>query len=117
VTRAGWWGGYGRIVEIRHVNGYRTRYAHLSFIAKGIKRGVKVRQGQLIGHVGSSGLATGPHLHYEMLHNGKHVDHRKINLPSGNPIGAGEKDEYERIRARLDRLLDRTSGTVVKRAD
>lgn len=117
VTRAGWWGGYGRIVEIRHVNGYRTRYAHLSFIAKGIKQGVKVRQGQLIGHVGSSGLATGPHLHYEMLHNGKHVDHRKINLPSGNPIRAAERPEYERTRARLDRLLDRAGGTVVKRAD
>lgn len=117
VTRAGWWGGYGRIVEIRHVNGYRTRYAHLSFIAKGIKQGVKVRQGQLIGHVGSSGLATGPHLHYEMLHNGKHVDHRKINLPSGNPIRSAERPEYERIRARLDRLLDRAGGTVVKRAD
>lgn len=117
VTRAGWWGGYGRIVEIRHVNGYRTRYAHLSFIAKGIKQGVKVRQGQLIGNVGSSGLATGPHLHYEMLLNGKHVDHRRINLPSGNPIAAADKSEYERIRVRLDRLLSRADGTVVKRAD
>lgn len=117
VTRAGWWGGYGRIVEIRHVNGYRTRYAHLSFIAKGIKPGVKVRQGQLIGHVGSSGLATGPHLHYEMLLNGKHVDHRRINLPSGDPIAAANKSEFERICARLDRLLSRADGTVVKRAD
>jgi murein DD-endopeptidase MepM/ murein hydrolase activator NlpD len=117
VTRAGWWGGYGLIVEIRHVNGYRTRYAHLSFIAKGIKPGVKVRQGQLIGHVGSSGLATGPHLHYEMLHNGKHVNHRRINLPSGNPIVAADRPAYERTRSRLDRLLNRANGTVVKRAD
>jgi murein DD-endopeptidase MepM/ murein hydrolase activator NlpD len=117
VTRAGWWGSYGRIVEIRHVNGYRTRYAHLSFIAKGIKPGVKVRQGQLIGHVGTSGLATGPHLHYEMLHNGKHVDHRRINLPSGNPIAAAEQPEFQRMRDRLAFMLQRASGTVVKRAD
>jgi murein DD-endopeptidase MepM/ murein hydrolase activator NlpD len=117
VARAGWWGGYGRIVEIRHVNGYRTRYAHLSFIAKGIKKGVKVRQGQLIGHVGSSGLATGPHLHYEMLRNGGHVDHRKINLPSGKAVAAGEMAEFERTRDKLSLLLSRANGTVVKRAD
>jgi murein DD-endopeptidase MepM/ murein hydrolase activator NlpD len=117
VTRAGWWGGYGRIVEIRHVNGYRTRYAHLSFIAKGIKAGVKVRQGQLIGHVGSSGLATGPHLHYEMLRNGSHVDHRKINLPSGKAVASGELAEFKRTRDKLSRLLSRANGTVVKRAD
>jgi murein DD-endopeptidase MepM/ murein hydrolase activator NlpD len=117
VTRAGWWGGYGRIVEIRHVSGYRTRYAHLSFIAKGIKAGVKVRQGQLIGHVGSSGLATGPHLHYEMLRNGSHVDHRKINLPSGKAVASGELAEFKRTRDKLSRLLSRANGTVVKRAD
>jgi murein DD-endopeptidase MepM/ murein hydrolase activator NlpD len=117
VTRAGWWGGYGRIVEIRHVNGYRTRYAHLSFIAKGIKAGVKVRQGQLIGHVGLSGLATGPHLHYEMLRNGSHVDHRKINLPSGKAVASGELAEFKRTRDKLSRLLSRANGTVVKRAD
>ncbi len=117
VTRAGWWGGYGRIVEVRHVNGYRTRYAHLSFIAKGIKPGVKVRQGQLIGHVGTSGLATGPHLHYEMLQNGKHVDHRSINLPSGNPVAAADKPRFEQMRDRFNLLLGRANGTVVKRAD
>jgi murein DD-endopeptidase MepM/ murein hydrolase activator NlpD len=117
VSRAGWWGGYGRIVEIRHVNGYRTRYAHLSFIAKGIKKGVKVRQGQLIGHVGSSGLATGPHLHYEMLRNGSHVDHRKINLPSGKAVASGGMAEFRRTRDKLSLLLSRANGTVVKRAD
>lgn len=107
VTRAGWWGGYGRIVEIRHVNGYRTRYAHLSFIAKGIRPGVRVRQGQLIGHVGSSGLATGPHLHYEMLHNGKQVNPKGVNMPSGVPIAESDLAEYGHVRDRLIRLLNR----------
>ncbi|MEE9132103.1 MAG: M23 family metallopeptidase [Gemmatimonadota bacterium] len=117
VTRAGWWGGYGRMVEIRHVNGYRTRYAHLSFVAKGIKPGVRVRQGKLIGHVGSSGLATGPHLHYELLQNGKAVNHRKINLPSGQPVAAGELAEFRRERDKLLALLSRADPTATKRAD
>jgi murein DD-endopeptidase MepM/ murein hydrolase activator NlpD len=117
VTRAGWWGGYGRMVEIRHVNGYRTRYAHLSFVAKGINPGVRVRQGKLIGHVGSSGLATGPHLHYELLQNGKAVNHRKINLPSGQPVAAGELAEFRRERDKLLALLSRADPTATKRAD
>ncbi len=111
VTRAGWWGGYGRIVEIRHVNGYRTRYAHLSFIAKGIRSGVRVRQGQLIGNVGSSGLATGPHLHYELLRDGVAIDQRRVNLPSGNPVSSSERPEFERERVKLAGLLDSVSGT------
>jgi murein DD-endopeptidase MepM/ murein hydrolase activator NlpD len=117
VTRAGWWGGYGRVIEIRHVNGYRTRYAHLSFIARGIKKGVRVRQGQLIGHVGSSGLATGPHLHFEMWQNGKAVDHRRINLPSGNPVAKEEIADYMRLRDLLSGLLNRASETGARRAD
>jgi murein DD-endopeptidase MepM/ murein hydrolase activator NlpD len=113
VTRAGWWGGYGRIVEVRHTNGYRTRYAHLSFIAKGIRRGTRVSQGQLIGNVGSSGLATGPHLHYELLQNGKAINARGVNLPSGVPVAQEELADYRRMRDRLIRLLDRAalSGT------
>jgi len=107
VTRAGWWGGYGRIVEIRHVNNYVTRYAHLSFIAKGIRRGVRVRQGQLIGHVGQSGLATGPHLHYELRHNGKAIDQRRVDLPSGEPVSGARLQEFRRLRDRLMSLLDR----------
>ncbi len=117
VTRAGWWGGYGRVVEIRHVNGYRTRYAHLSFIAKGLRSGLKVRQGQLIGFVGSSGLATGPHLHYELLRNAAAIDQRKVNLPSGKPVAAGERPEFARMRDRLAALLDDAVATGVVRAD
>ncbi len=118
VTRAGWWwGGYGRIVEIRHVNGYSTRYAHLSFIAKGIRRGVRVSQGQLIGHVGQSGLATGPHLHYELLRNGAAIDQRRVDLPSGEPVSAEHLQEYRRIRDRLMGLLDRAEIEDVRVAE
>jgi murein DD-endopeptidase MepM/ murein hydrolase activator NlpD len=117
VTRAGWWGGYGRIVEIRHVNGYRTRYAHLSFVAKGIRAGVRVEQGQLIGNVGSSGLATGPHLHYEMLRNGKHIDPRGVNLPSGEPVNQADMAAFRRAKSRLSLLLDRAVERSVSRVD
>ncbi len=117
VTRAGRWGGYGRMVEIRHVNGYRTRYAHLSFIAKGIRAGKKVRQGQLIGFVGSSGLATGPHLHYELLRNGAAIDQRTVDLPSGKPVAAEERPEFARMRDRLAALLDGAVVPGVVRAD
>jgi murein DD-endopeptidase MepM/ murein hydrolase activator NlpD len=109
VTRAGWWGGYGRIVEIRHVNGHSTRYAHLSFIARGITRGTRVSQGQLIGHVGQTGLASGPHLHYELLRNGRAIDARGVNLPSGVAIAQEEMAEYRRIRGRLLRLMNGVS--------
>jgi murein DD-endopeptidase MepM/ murein hydrolase activator NlpD len=105
VTRAGWWGGYGRIIEVRHVNGYSTRYAHLSFIAKGIQRGVRVSQGQLIGNVGATGLATGPHLHYELLRNGRAIDPRGVNLPSGVPIATDAMPLFRRERQKLTRLL------------
>ncbi|UCF21250.1 MAG: M23 family metallopeptidase [Gemmatimonadota bacterium] len=111
VTRADWWGGYGRLVEIRHVNGYRTRYGHLSAITRGIKAGVKVRQGQVIGRVGSSGLATGPHLHYEMLHNGKQIDARAVNLPSGEPVASDHLAEFRRQRERLVSYLRRAEET------
>lgn len=117
VTRARWWGGYGRIVELRHVNGYRTRYAHLSFIAKGMRPGVRVRQGQLIGNVGSSGLATGPHLHYELLRDAVAIDQRKVNLPSGNPVSPNERPDFERQRLELAGLLDAASAPMVFRVD
>jgi murein DD-endopeptidase MepM/ murein hydrolase activator NlpD len=74
VTRAGSWGSYGTAIEVRHANNLRTRYAHLSGIARGVRAGVRVDQGQVIGFVGSSGLATGSHLHYEFLRDGSHVN-------------------------------------------
>ena len=106
VTRANWWGGYGRVVEVRHINGYLTRYAHLSFVAKGIRPGVRVRQNQLIGYVGSSGLATGPHLHYELLQYAKAIDHRSVDLPSGEPVARDQMSDFLAIRDRHAKLLN-----------
>lgn len=117
ITRAGTWGGYGRIVEIRHANGYRTRYAHLNGFARGVRTGVKTRQGQVIGYVGSSGLATGAHLHYEMWQKGKAVDPRTINFPSGNPVSEGEMTEFRRSRDRLRALLSRANEPTLPLAE
>ena len=114
VTRADWWGGYGKIVEIRHINGYRTRYAHLNWIARGIRPGRKVGQGELIGNVGSTGLATGPHLHYELRRRGRAVDPRAVNLPSGKPIASVEADEFRLASERFMRLMEPTESSDVK---
>jgi murein DD-endopeptidase MepM/ murein hydrolase activator NlpD len=86
VARAGFRGGYGRTVEIRHPQGIRTRYAHLRSIAPGIRPGAHVEQGQIIGRVGASGLATGPHLHYEFLQNGRHRNPLAVELPGAPSI-------------------------------
>jgi len=102
VTRAGWWGGYGRAVEIRHMNGIRTRYAHLSSIASGIRPGARVGQGQVIGRVGSSGLATGPHLHYEFLQNGAHRNPMAVSLPAEPGL---EKEHMADFRVKRDAAL------------
>ena len=98
VTRAGWWGGYGRMVEVRHANGIRTRYAHLTSVAKALRASVRVRQGQLIGRVGSTGLAIGSHLHYEFLRNGSQVNPRTLNLPRAEPVAAEHRAEFEGVR-------------------
>jgi murein DD-endopeptidase MepM/ murein hydrolase activator NlpD len=96
VRKAGRMGGGGNTVAIRHARGYETRYLHLSSFAKGIRPGRRVTQGQMIGRVGSTGLATGPHLHYELLRNGRHrnplVEHRK--LPPGDPIPAKYRAQF-----------------------
>ena len=81
--KAGWCGGGGNCVVIKHNTTYQTVYAHMSKFAKGIRSGVRVRQGQTIGYVGSTGKSTGPHLHYEVIVNGKRVNSQKLKLPSG----------------------------------
>jgi hypothetical protein len=88
VTIRGVQGGYGNLVEIRHSGGFRTRYAHLNGFAQGYRVGDRVSQGQVIGYVGMTGLATGPHLHYEMHRNGSPVDPLNVDIPSGDPIPA-----------------------------
>ena len=103
-------GGYGNLVELRHANGYGTRYAHLSRFANGIRHGARVDQGQVIGYVGKTGLASGPHLHYEFLVNGAQRNPIKLALPPGPPITLSLRDQFEDtaqpLLARLDLLRD-----------
>jgi murein DD-endopeptidase MepM/ murein hydrolase activator NlpD len=94
VTVRGVQGGYGNLVEIRHANGFVTRYAHLNGFAQGIRVGGRVSQGQIIGYVGMTGLATGPHLHYEMHRNGSPVDPLNVDIPAGDPIPDGARDRW-----------------------
>ena len=105
VTFSGYQGGYGKLVEIRHHNGYRTCYGHLSRIGKGITSGVKIDQGQVIGYVGSTGLSTGPHLHYEMRVNNKPVNPLRIKMPSGEPLPEVALAEFGTFREQLSKRL------------
>ncbi len=107
VERAGGSSGYGNFTLIRHTNGYITAYGHQSAFAKGIVPGVHVRQGQIIGFVGSTGLSTGPHLHYEVRVNGKLVDPLRIRLPRGRVLEGDMLAGFKRERERIDSLLSR----------
>jgi murein DD-endopeptidase MepM/ murein hydrolase activator NlpD len=106
VTRAGRWGGYGNIVELRHAHGIRTRYAHLSAISRGVRPGAHVEQDQVIGRVGATGLATGPHLHYEFLKNGRHRNPLTVDLPSEPALAANRMPAFLRDRDRALSLFD-----------
>jgi murein DD-endopeptidase MepM/ murein hydrolase activator NlpD len=112
VERAGWEGGYGKYIRIRHAFGYETAYAHMSAFARGISAGVRVRQGQVIGYVGSTGLSTGPHLHYEVLVNGRFVDPVRIRLPRGRSLEGSLLAQFERERDRVDALMNRGSVSL-----
>jgi len=105
IIHAGWKSGYGKRVEIRHANGYVSTYNHMSGFAKGISKGGRVRQGQVIGYIGSTGLSTGPHLHYEILVNGRFVDPMKIRLPRGRTLTGADLADFEKERQRIDSLL------------
>ena len=102
VTRARWCGGGGNCVKIKHNSTYETIYAHMKAFAKGIKEGRKVKQGQIIGYVGSTGLSTGPHLHYEVVVNGKKVNSQKLKLPSGKTLKGNERKQFELDRIKID---------------
>ena len=105
ITRARWCGGGGNCVKIKHNSTYETIYAHMKAFAKGIKEGRKVKQGQIIGYVGSTGLSTGPHLHYEVLVNGKKVNSQKLKLPSGKTLKGEERKQFELDRIKIDLRL------------
>ena len=105
VTRARWCGGGGNCVKIKHNSTYETIYAHMKSFAKGVKEGRKVKQGQVIGYVGSTGLSTGPHLHYEVIVNGKKVNSQKLKLPSGKILKGEERKQFELDRIKIDLKL------------
>jgi murein DD-endopeptidase MepM/ murein hydrolase activator NlpD len=104
--------GYGRSITLRHANGYETTYNHMSGYARGLSRGERVRQGQVIGYVGSTGLSTGPHLHFEVLVNGRFVDPMKIRLPRGRELQGPELAAFEKERLRIDELVTRDDERV-----
>ena len=104
VMKAGWCGGGGNCVKIKHNNTYQTVYAHMSKFGSGIKRGVRVKQGQIIGYVGSTGLSTGPHLHYEVIENGKKINSQKLKLPSGKVLKGKERKMFEIAKIKIDVL-------------
>ena len=105
ITRAKWCGGGGNSIKIKHNSTYETVYAHMKSFAKGMKVGKKVRQGEIIGYVGSTGMSTGPHLHYEVIVNGKKVNSQTLTLPSGKVLKNQERKDFEIHRIKTDVLI------------
>ena len=116
IEKDGWESGYGKYIRIRHTNGYETAYGHLSAFARGIEEGKRVRQGQVIGFVGSTGLSTGSHLHYEILVNGRFVDPMRIKLPRGRVLDGPLLASFEQERERLDGIMARKPARVASSA-
>jgi murein DD-endopeptidase MepM/ murein hydrolase activator NlpD len=113
IEKAGLEGGYGKYIRIKHNNGYETAYGHMSAFAKGMEAGKRVRQGQVIGFVGSTGQSTGPHVHYEILVNGRFVDPLRVKLPRGRSLEGPIMANFEKERDRLDGMLvNRGNGTA-----
>jgi len=116
VEKVGWESGYGKYIRIRHTNGYETAYGHLTAYARGIDENSRVRQGQVIGFVGSTGLSTGSHLHYEILVNGRFVDPMRIKLPRGRVLEGQVLAGFEQERERLDGIMARKPARVASSA-
>jgi murein DD-endopeptidase MepM/ murein hydrolase activator NlpD len=112
VEKVGWEGGYGKYVRLKHNNGYETAYGHMSAFAKGMQPGKRVRQGQVIGFVGSTGMSTGAHVHYEILVNGRFVDPMRIKLPRGRSLEGPLMANFEKERDRLDAMMNNRSGAA-----
>ena len=116
VEKVGWEGGYGKYVRLKHNNGYETAYGHMSAYAKGMEPGKRVRQGQVIGFVGSTGMSTGAHVHYEILVNGRFVDPMRIKLPRGRSLEGPLLAGFEKERDRLDAQMS-NRGNVARVSD
>jgi murein DD-endopeptidase MepM/ murein hydrolase activator NlpD len=105
ITKAAWTNGYGRHIEIQHANGYTSTYSHMSAFAKGMKPGVKIKLGQVIGYLGSTGLSTGPHIHYEVKINNNFVDPMRIKLPQGRELNGALLTAFKQERDRIDAMM------------
>jgi murein DD-endopeptidase MepM/ murein hydrolase activator NlpD len=114
VEIAGWEGGYGRYVRLRHSQGYETAYGHMSAFARGISPGAHVQQGQIIGYVGSTGLSTGAHVHFEILVNGRFVDPMRIKLPRGRSLEGTVLASFDAQRKKVDEWMNRPVGRVAE---
>lgn len=112
IAKAGSGGGYGNVIEIRHKRGYSSRYAHLKGFAKGVRAGTHVRQGDVVGYVGSTGLATGPHLHYEFHANGRAVDPNTIKFITGDPVPRTERGTFRSAVALQTERFERAGGSA-----
>ena len=110
VEYSGWKGGYGKFISVRHSAVYQTNYAHLQDYAKGIRRGAKVQQGQVIGYLGSTGSSTGPHLHYEVIVNGRKENSQTLKLPSATPLEGNNKNFFEIQKRNIDNLILESSN-------
>jgi murein DD-endopeptidase MepM/ murein hydrolase activator NlpD len=114
VEKVGWEGGYGKYVRVKHNNGYETAYGHMSAFARGIEPGKRIRQGQVIGFVGSTGLSTGAHVHYEIVVNGRFVDPMRIRLPRGRVLEGPILATFEKERDRVEGMMSRKPGTPAR---
>jgi hypothetical protein len=110
-------GGYGKYIRIKHANGYETAYGHMSAFAKGMEIGKKVRQGQVIGFVGSTGQSTGPHVHYEILVNGRFVDPMRVKLPRGRSLDGPVLAGFEKERDRIEAMMSNRSSGIARISD
>jgi murein DD-endopeptidase MepM/ murein hydrolase activator NlpD len=112
IEKAGWEGGYGKYIRVKHNNGYETAYGHMSAFAKGMEPGKRVRQGQVIGFVGSTGMSTGAHVHYEILVNGRFVDPMRVKLPRGRSLEGPMIAGFEKERDRIDGMMSNRNSRV-----
>jgi murein DD-endopeptidase MepM/ murein hydrolase activator NlpD len=117
VEKIGWEGGYGKYIRLKHNNGYETAYGHMSAFARGMAVGKHVHQGQVIGFVGSTGMSTGAHVHYEILVNGRFVDPMRVKLPRGRSLDGAVLASFEMERDRLDTILSGRGGSVSRISD
>jgi len=114
IDKVGWESGYGKYVRIKHANGYETAYGHMTAFSRATQPGARVRQGQVIGYVGSTGLSTGPHVHYEILVNGRFVDPLRVKLPRGRVLEGPLMAGFDKERDRVDNIITRSNPRVAQ---